>query len=245
MKVIAIANQKGGVGKTTTAVTLAHDLARKGHTVVLVDLDAQGNAAACLGVKPAPGLYKLLLGMATLEELLQEARPDLWLLPSDGTTAKLKIALLAESDPKAMLARALEPLEADYCVIDCGPSRDLLHDLAHSAAGAVVIPTACDFLAVAGVGQEMETLKLVRQAGHPIEAVAILPTFWDSTTVESRTNMQALVEAFGNLVLPAVPRTTRLRELPAIGRTVWEYLPDSNPVCEAYSRLTGRILDGR
>ena len=245
MRTLAIANQKGGVGKTTTAVTLAADLARKGYITVLCDLDAQGNAAACLGLSPAPALRKLLMGMARLEDLLIEARPGLWFLAGDVTTARLKIELLAEGDPKTLLARALEPLECDFVVLDCGPSRDLLHDLAHHAAGEVVIPTACDFLAVAGVGQEMETLKIVRQDGHPIEARAVLPTFWDSQTIESRTNLQALADAFGPLVLPAVPRTTRLRELPAIGQTVWERLPEDSPVCEAYARLTRRVLDGQ
>jgi len=107
MKTIAVANQKGGVGKTTTALALASDLARKGHTVVLVDLDAQGNLSPALGLKPSPGLYRLLLGLATLDELLVEARPSLWLLPGDSNTAKLKTMLAAESYRETILAKAL------------------------------------------------------------------------------------------------------------------------------------------
>lgn len=246
MRTIAIANQKGGVGKTTTAVTLAHDLARKGYTTVLVDLDAQGNAAACLGLSPAPGLYKLLLGLAPLDELLTEARPglDLWLLASDASTAKVKTALAAEPYRESILARALAPLEADFIILDCGPSRDLLHDLAHHAAGEVVIPTACDHLSLAGVKQQLDSLQIVQEHGHSIECLAILPTFYDSVTTESQANLRRLVDAFGPLVLPAIPRATRLREAPAVGQTLWEYLSESYPACQAYSYLTARVLEG-
>lgn len=246
MRTIAIANQKGGVGKTTTAVTLAHDLARKGHSVVLVDLDAQGNAAACLGLTPSPGLFNLLMGLATIDGLLVEARPDLWLLPGDATTAKLKTALAAEAYREEKLAQALDPLEADYCVIDCGPSRDLLHDLAHEAAELVVIPAAVDHLALIGVAQEMESIAAVAKRGHPLRAVAVVPTFWDSQTTESAVNLRALVDKCGDLVTMAVARTTRLREAPALGRTVWEHLAAEHPVCQAYGALTRRILsDGQ
>ncbi len=244
MRVLAIANQKGGVGKTTTAVTLAHDLARKGHTTVLVDLDAQGNAAACLGLSPAPGLYKLLLGLTPLDELLTEARPGLWFLASDASTAKVKMALAAEPYRESILAKALTPLEADFCLLDCGPSRDLLHDLAHHAAGEVVIPTACDHLSLAGVKQELDSLQLVQEHGHKVACLAVLPTFYDTVTTESQTNLRRLVDAFGPLVLPAIPRATRLREAPAAGLTLWEYLSDGHPACKAYGFLTERVLEG-
>lgn len=244
MRTLAIANQKGGVGKTTTAVTLAADLARGGYITVLCDLDAQGNAAACLGLSPAPALYKLLLGMAPLDELLTEARPGLWFLASDASTAKVKMALAAEPYRESILARALAPLEADFCLLDCGPSRDLLHDLAHHAAGEVVIPTACDHLSLAGVKQELDSLQIVQEHGHKVDCLAILPTFYDTVTTESQTNLRRLVEAFGPLVLPAVPRCTRLREAPAAGLTLWEYLPEGHPACQAYAYLTARVLEG-
>lgn len=245
MPTIAIANQKGGVGKTTTAVTLAHDLARKGHSVVLVDLDAQGNAAPCLGLAPAPGLYKLMLGLAPVEDLLVEARPSLWLITGDASTAKLKMILAAEPYRETLLAKALQPIAADYVILDTGPSRDLLHDNAHHAANAIIVPVGLDHLALIGVAQELETLKVVREHGRPVEVLAILPTFWDATTIESAVNLRRLVETFGDLVLPAVPRTTRLREAPALGRTLWEHLPENHPACQAYARLTRRVLNGQ
>ena len=241
-RTIAIANQKGGVAKTTTAVSLAHGLARRGFTVCLVDLDAQGNASVALGQKPSPGLSRLLSGRATLADVLIEARPDLWLLPGDTTTAELKNELAGRAFRERILARALAGLSTDFVILDTGPSRDIMHTMAHMTADEVIIPTALDHLALVGVAQQLDSLGEVRENGHPLEVTAILPTFWDSTTRESATNLQHLVDTYGDLVLPAVPRTTRLREAPAYGQTLWEYLPDDHPATISYKYLTRRVL---
>lgn len=242
-RTIAIANQKGGVGKTTTAVSLAHDLARRGYSVILADLDAQGNCSACFGLAPTPGLYRLLLGDVALPDVLQEVRPGLQLLASDSSTARLKVALAGEAYREGILAQALEDAPADFVILDTSPGRDLLHDMAHHAAGEIVAAVALDHLALVGVTQELETLQTVREHGHACELVAILPTFWDPVTIESRVNLQRLVDTFGALVLPAVPRTTRLREAPALGLTIWEHLPGDHGAVTAYTRLVERILD--
>jgi len=245
MRTIAVANQKGGVGKTTTAVALSHDLARQGHTVVLVDLDAQGNAAACLGLTPAPGLAQLIMGQATIEQVLVEARPNLWLLPGNGDTAMLKGWLMLQDYREERLAEALAPLDVDYCILDTAPSRDVLHMAAHHAAAEVIIPAGLDYLALAGVMQEFDTLAAVRRRRHALEVLAVIPTFWDRSTTESAHNLQELASRYGNLVTPAVGRCTRLREAPALGVTVWEYLAEGHPVRDAYARLTRRVVDGR
>jgi chromosome partitioning protein len=120
-----------------------------------------------------------------------------------------------------------------------------MHDNAHHAASEIIIPAAVDHLALVGVAQEFETLKLIRAHGHAVEVTAVLPTFFDSVTNESAINLRKLAEAFGSLVLPAVPRTTRLREAPAYGRTIWEHLPATHPACTAYRHLTERVLHER
>jgi chromosome partitioning protein len=241
-RTIEIANQKGGVAKTTTACTLAHGLARRGYTVCLVDLDAQGNASIALGQKPSPGLSRLLINHAKLADVLVEVRPELWLLPGDTSTAELKNELAGRDFRERILARALAGLTTDFVILDTGPSRDLLHTMAAMASDEVIIPAALDHLALVGVAQQLDSLSDVRENGHPLEVTAILPTFYDSVTRESATNLQHLADTYGDLVLPAVPRTTRLREAPAYGQTLWEYLPEGAPAWIAYLALITRVL---
>lgn len=240
---IGVVAEKGGVGKTTTALALSHDLARRGYTVVLCDLDTQGHCARCLGIDPQPGLYNVMTGAVKLADALIEARPGLWLLPGDTSTKELKEKLIERRYRETILARALADIEADFVVIDTGPGRDVLHDNAHHAAGEVIIPAACDYLALVGIRQTFDTLAEVRhEGGHPVEVTAILPTFWDARTKESDTNLTKLRATFGDLVTDAVPRTTKLREAPAYGQTVWEYLPDGHAAALAYRALTTRVL---
>lgn len=248
--ITATTNQKGGVGKTTTAIALAHGLARLGRTVVLVDLDAQGNAAAALGQQPAPGVTQLLLEGRPIADLCLEIRPNFWLLPGDPSTARLKTELaLSFAEGRRtpdLLARALADLDVQHVIIDTGPSRDLLHNLVYHAADNLVIPTTLDFLGLVGVAQQFESLDDVRRsapptaARQPLEVIGILPTFWDATTNESEVNLRQLVKTFGDLVVPAIPRTTRLREAPARGLTPWEILPAKK--LAGYQALLGRLV---
>jgi len=244
---LAVAIQKGGCGKTTTAVAIAHRLAQHGRRVVLIDLDAQGNVAPCLGIPPAGDLFRWLILDAPLRDVCCGARPNLWVIRGDSSTAKLKTALAGEAYRETILARKLAPLSGlvDFVVLDTSPGRDILIDNAHHAAQDVVVPVALDHLALLGVAQEFETLQQVRGTGHPAQVLAVLPTFFDPITRESEHNLQRLAETFGDLVLGAVPRTTRLREAPAHGKSVWEYLPADSSVAQAYDRLVRRILDGR
>lgn len=240
---IGIVAEKGGVGKTTTAVTLAHDLARRGHVVCLIDLDTQGHLARCLGLPQQPGLFNVMTGRVRLADALVEARPNLWLLPGDPSTKELKELLIQRRYRETILARALADIDAAFVVIDTGPGRDILHDNAHHAVNEVVIPVSCDYLALVGVQQTFDTLAEVRNdGGHPVEVTAILPTFYDKTTKESDTNRAKLRATFGDLVLDAIPRTTKLREAPAFGQTLWEYLPAGHAAALAYRKLTARVL---
>lgn len=234
---IAITNQKGGVGKTTAAIALGHGLARAGFSTVLVDLDAQGNAAASLGRRPSPGVQRLLTGATPAADLCTEVRPNFYLLPGDPTTADLKQQLAAA--PPGILRDLLDDLAVDFLIIDTGPSRDVLHTLVYHAADRLVIPTTLDFLGLVGVTQQFESLAGLRRNGRRLEVAGILPTFWDATTNESELNLRTLVETFGELVTPAIPRTTRLREAPARGLTAWEILPPEK--LRGYAAIIDRL----
>jgi chromosome partitioning protein len=243
VRTIAIANQKGGVGKTTTAVSLAARLADMGHTVALIDLDPQANATMAFGVKPAPALPKLLMGWATLEESLVEVRDNLWLLPADRSLADVKAWLYAQEDDREYrLAQALAPLAVEFAVIDTAPSRDVLHTNAHYAAGQLIIPADLNLWALAGALLEEETVQRVTSRGHRLELLGVLPTFWERRTNETEANYRELIQRFGALVMPAVPQCTRVREAAARKRTIWDVLPEGHSVREAYGRLVRAVL---
>jgi chromosome partitioning protein len=246
MKVIAIANQKGGVGKTTTAVNLAHGLARHGHTVVVFDLDSQGNAATCFGVEPAGALHRLIVRGESLRDVAIQVRERLWLIRSDGSTERVKQTLVSMDYREYVLQNVMTSIRADYVILDTSPSRDLLTTNAHHAAGEVIVPVKLNHLALVGVAQEVETIKNVQQHGHDVQVLAILPTFFDQVTKETELNYHRLVEQLGSLVLPAVPVSTRLREAARKGKTIWEYLRPNRDgrVLEAYERLMERVIEG-
>lgn len=126
--------------------------------------------------------------------------------------------------------------------MDTGPSRDIIHDNAHMVANQVIIPVAVDHLALIGVYQEFETLKTFRAQSHEIEVIAILPTFFERVTNESTTNLENLIDEFGGLVVPAVPKTVKLREAPAYGKTLWEYVPDGYEAKNSYKKLIERVM---
>ena len=248
MKVITIANQKGGVGKTTTTVNLAHGLAQRGKVVVMFDLDAQGNAATCFGVEPADDLHRLILRNEPLRNVVTQVRKRLWLIRSNGSTELVNRALITTDYREYVLRDIIRDdiPRADYVLLDTAPSRSMLNTNAHHAADEVIIPAKLDHLALIGVAQETETLKIVRQHGHEVDVLAILPTFFDKITKETELNYRRLAERFGNLVLPAVPASTRLREASRKGKTAWEYLDPSrhSEILKAYERLIERVLEG-
>jgi len=229
MVVIAIANQKGGVGKTTTAVTLAHGMALRGYRVLLVDLDVQGHVAPSLGMEKEPGLFNLIVLEKPLSSLLRQARPNLWVLPSNKRTDKAKRDLVSMNFRERVLVNALEEVQEDYDVvlIDCAPSLDVLHVSALVAADWLLVPTKLDYLAVDGVNEILRSLAEIQRAGLGGRFYGVLPTFYDRVTRETLEQLKELVEAFGDKVLPPIPVDTKLREAPLYGQTIWEYAPGS------------------
>jgi chromosome partitioning protein len=228
MITFCVVNQKGGTAKTTTAVTMAHALALEGRRTLIVDTDPQGHVAVALGKDKAPGIRALIEQPHNLP--LVQARPNLWMLPSDKSTEQAKCILTGMPFRETILRRALANLDFDVTVIDCAPSLDVLHLAAMIAANWMIIPTRLDFLAVDGVNEVLRTLTTVRQAGTAPRVLGILPTFLDRQTSETVVQLRTLASAFVSLVLPPIPVDTKLREAPAHGLTIWEYAPTSRSV---------------
>jgi len=242
VSVIAVANQKGGVGKTTTAVTLAHGLALQGFDVLLVDLDPQGNVADSLGLKKGPSLYQLLVDKAPLVEVITPSgRKGLDCLLGDVTTAKAEAILTGTRYGEFTLKKALKGADYDHILIDCPPSVGLCFDLALEAADWLLIPTRCDRLAIIGVMEVLDFVHAHEELAPPggaTELLGILPTFYERVTRESFERLKELVARFGDQVLPPIPTDTKLREAPVYGETIWEYALNTRA-------LTGIEIEGK
>jgi len=235
-RVLAVANQKGGVGKTTTAVSLAVSLARLGNRVLLVDFDPQANATSSLGLTPrslGSHVYSLLSGEATFAEaVISLAQAGLWLLPSHPDLAGAEIELASVDHPATVLRDALAAAEADFDVtfIDCPPSLSILTINALAAAeSGVIIPVQCEYLALEGLSRLVQTVGSVRGSLNPsLTIVGILMTMYDVRTNLSAEVVQEVREHFPGLVFrDAIPRSIRLGEAPSRGESIFEYAPQS------------------
>ncbi len=251
-KIMAVANQKGGVGKTTTAINLGAALARRDRRVLLVDLDSQGNASTGLGVTPEQRRvtsYDLLLGEATPEEAAHETTtPNLLLVPASSDLSAADLDLRDRPGRTALLRGALrqplmDALRLDYILIDCPPSLSTLTINALVAAHTVLVPLQSEFFALEGLSQLMLTIRQVRQTANPslrIEGVAL-------TMVDRRTSLAQMVEAdarqnLGDLVFQTViPRNVRLSEAPSHAQSVLDYDP-SSAGATAYRALAAELL---
>jgi chromosome partitioning protein len=231
MKIIAVANSKGGVGKTTTAISLGSGMATAGLRVLLVDLDSQGHVAVSLGIDRTDGLYQLLVnGTPAPAVIVPSGRANLDILPGDKSTAGVKLALSGMDYRERILSAALQPLAVLYDVVmlDCGPTLDILNVNAIHASTQYLLPVKCDYLAVDGLGQYVESLRShLRMGGRELAGrVVVIPTMFDQTTRESRTWLEAIQE-FGKVqritVTAPIPTDTKAREASATGRTIWEY----------------------
>ena len=234
MKVFALANQKGGVAKTTTAVTIADGLARRGLRTLLVDLDPQGHVAFALGLAKSPGLYRLICLKEPLHNVIQHARPNLDILPGDKQTEKVKRQITLSDFRESILLDLLDQTDYQAVVLDLAPSFDVLHVNGLVAADWVLIPTRLDAMAVDGVKEILFTMAEVSRRGHNFEGYSVLPTFFDRTTRETLAQFKEIVKTFGARVWPPIPQDTRVREASAYGKTLWEYSPGS-PAMAGYA----------
>jgi chromosome partitioning protein len=249
-RVIAFANQKGGVGKTTTAITLGACLAEAGYRVLVVDIDPQGGCAIGLGIEPSTlelSVYDLLLDRnCTAAEVLQKTSiPDLDLLPSNIDLAAAELMLVQEVAREHSLRRVLESLKLDYdfILIDCPPSLGLLTINGLSAADGVIIPLECEYYALRGMTLLLDSIERVRERLNPgLEVDGILPTMYDSRTLHGREVLGRVREAFGDKVFGVVIRKTiRFAEAPVVGEPIVHYAPTS-PGASAYRELAEEVI---
>ncbi|MGC8947482.1 MAG: ParA family protein [Anaerolineae bacterium] len=244
MVIVAIANQKGGVGKTTTAVTLAHGLALRGYNVLLVDLDPQGQCTAYLGLAPGSGAFNLLIGSGLSQVIQATGRDQLWLVPGDKRTSSAQTLLVAEGYDKGFLLSILDGYrdlpKLHFIVLDTAPSVGGIQEMALFAANVLIIPTAVDYLALDGVAKILASLQALRRPSPPL--TKILPTFYDERTNESRRNLLILCQKFPAAVLRPIHRASVLREAPAEGKTIFEYDPKSRAAQE-YGTLVQEVLN--
>jgi chromosome partitioning protein len=245
---IAILNQKGGTGKTTTAVNLAAGLAEREQQTLLIDTDAQGNVGVSLGVAGEKALYHVLVENAEPTEVAVPVRSHLDVITSDATLAAAEIWLARQnSDQRSrVLTKRLNQMQIsrryDFVLIDCGPSLNLLNQNALSYVDEVIIPVTCDYLALVGVKQVLRTIKDVeRHLGHAVRISAVLPTFYDGRTRLAREVLETLQGHFKTKCLEPIRLNTRLAEAPSHKKTIFEYAPISHGAAD-YNRVVDWVL---
>ncbi|WKZ45915.1 MAG: ParA family protein [Anaerolineales bacterium] len=251
-KTICIANQKGGVGKTTTAVSLAHGLSQKGRRVLLIDLDPQGQCATALGRSPEPGAFYLLTMGATPQEttfvqswVRSSGREGLYLLSGDQQTMAAQTVLNAQDQPISAIRNSISRFFKEglhYIIFDTAPSVGGIQERAVWASDLVIVPTATEFLSADGVSKVLLMMSVLQEKKNwRGNLLGILPTFYDEQTRESKATMEDLRERFDASVLPPIHRATLLRECAAQGQTIFEI----DLLCRAakeYQALTQLVM---
>jgi chromosome partitioning protein len=245
--IIAVVNQKGGVGKTTSVINIAAELAAEGKSVLLVDLDPQGNASSGLGVlkeQIRATTYELIAGNAKLVDVVHETHvAKLFVVPSTADLAGAEVELVAKQKREFALKTSLELASYDYVFIDCPPSLGLLTINALTAAHKVLIPVQAEYYALEGLSQLLNTIQAVRGSTNPqLELLGIALTMFDKRNSLSEQVLAEVNQYFGDKVFKTViPRNVRLAEAPSYGRTIYEHDRWSKGA-RAYKALAKEVL---
>lgn len=250
MRVIAFANQKGGVGKTTTAVNASVMLGQSSFRVLLVDLDPQGNTTSSLGIEKtglASTVYDVILDEADLADaIVPTVRPNVDVLPTTSALAAAELDLVSVVRREHQLKRSLSAVSSSYdlAIIDCPPSLGLLTINGLTAANHVIIPIQCEFLALEGVSQLITTIDLVKRHLNPdLDLLGVLMTMFDARTNLSTSVVEEVRRFFPDRIFATVvPRSVRLAEAPSFGQSIFEYDPSSRGG-QAYATFTRELIE--
>jgi len=246
--IISIVNQKGGVGKTTTAVNLGAGLAKAGYPTLLVDMDPQGNASSGVGVpdeKRVPGIYEVLRGEASVSDVIQPTSQDNYnIIPATPDLAGSTVELMASDNREFKLRDILQPLQEhySYIIIDGPPSLGLLTMNTLVASERVLIPVQCEYYALEGLGQLLQTIALVKENLHPnLEVLGAVLTLFDRRVKVAHDVVKEVRENFpGHVFETVIPRNIRLAEAPSYGRSIFEY-DETSQGAQTYQQLATEI----
>lgn len=248
-RTIVIANQKGGVGKTTTAINLSASLAELGQKVMIIDMDPQGNTTSGLGVEKEElenTVYELLLGETSIENcMINDAFENLTIVPSNINLAAAEIELIGVDEKEYILKKEVEKIKKDYdfVLIDCPPSLSMLTINSMCAADTVLVPIQCEYYALEGLTQLMHTINLVQERLNPeLEIEGVVFTMYDART---NLSLQVVENVKNNLkqniYKTIIPRNIRLAEAPSYGKPITEYDPKSTGA-ESYRLLAEEVI---
>ena len=245
--VAAIANQKGGVGKTTTTVNVCAYIASKGHRTLLVDLDGQANATSAMGCSVGEGssIHEVIVRSMPVGEVIRPTQiPGLDILPSSPSLVAAEIELAPQIGREFKLRRSLQEVDQvyEFAIIDCPPALSLLTVNAFSASRYVFVPVQCEYLALEGLTELLSSIQMVRDNLNPQLALGgIIMTMFDSRTTLSKEVVDEVRNHFSETFKTVIPRNVRVAEAPSHGKTMLEYAPTS-PAAKAYSDVAEEML---
>ena len=244
MRKIAIINQKGGTGKTTTAVNLGKGLADRGNKTLLIDVDPQGNLVTWFECDYERSLYHLLVDDESPDSCIVEIEDNLHLLPSDEATAQAEKILTGKTSRETILKRRLSGIDDyDAVILDCPPSLSLLNQNALVYAKTAYIPVSMDYLAVVGVKNILKNIRRINDLlEHNVEVGLVIPTFFDIRTNQSKEILETLKKHFDSKVTEPIRTNVRLSESASYNETIFEYAPNSHGA-EDYAKLVERVIE--